>query len=269
MPWPRGLVVKNGSKALAITSGGMPVPVSETQSERYCPSGMSCCRAPCRSIQRLAVSIVIRPPSGIASRALMQRLSRAFSSCEGSTSADQRPLMQAVSTCTPGPTVRWIRSSMPLTSVFTLVALGASVCRREKASRRCVRAAARLVAPWAATMYLSTSLRRPCVMRAFISSRLPEMPANRLLKSCARPPVSWPTASIFWDWRSCSSASISSAVRASTRCSSVSLRDRKAAAARSRSASTARRSSTSMRTPGKLSGVPSGAWSTRPFASIQ
>ncbi len=30
MPWPIGLVVKNGSKARAITSGGMPVPVSVT-----------------------------------------------------------------------------------------------------------------------------------------------------------------------------------------------------------------------------------------------
>ena len=32
------------------------------------------------------------------------------------------------------------------------------------------------------------------------------MIVSRLLKSCATPPVSWPTASIFWDWRSASSA---------------------------------------------------------------
>src|SRR4028119_2232402 len=38
-------------------------------------------------------------------------------------------------------------------------------------------------------------------MRVAMSSRLPEIPAKRLLKSCASPPVSWPTASIFWDWR--------------------------------------------------------------------
>ncbi len=30
MPWPMGFVVKNGSKARAITSGVMPVPVSLT-----------------------------------------------------------------------------------------------------------------------------------------------------------------------------------------------------------------------------------------------
>ena len=32
------------------------------------------------------------------------------------------------------------------------------------------------------------------------------MICSRLLKSCATPPVSWPTASIFWAWRSASSA---------------------------------------------------------------
>ena len=31
------------------------------------------------------------------------------------------------------------------------------------------------------------------------------MPVSRLLKSCAKPPVSWPTASIFWLCRSASS----------------------------------------------------------------
>ena len=32
--------------------------------------------------------------------------------------------------------------------------------------------------------------------------------ASILLKSCAMPPVSWPTASIFWSWRVCASAAI-------------------------------------------------------------
>ena len=48
---------------------------------------------------------------------------------------------------TEGPTVRVMKSSMPLTRWFRSVALGSSVCRREKASRRCVRPAARRVAP--------------------------------------------------------------------------------------------------------------------------
>ena len=37
VPWPIGLVVKNGSNALAITSGVMPVPVSVTQMQIYWP----------------------------------------------------------------------------------------------------------------------------------------------------------------------------------------------------------------------------------------
>ena len=55
------------------------------------------------------------------------------------------------------------------------------------------------------------------------------MPVSRLLKSCAMPPVSWPTASIFCAWRSASSAACSSAVRSSTRCSSMALMSTRAA----------------------------------------
>ena len=35
---------------------------------------------------------------------------------------------------------------------------------------------------------------------------VPVMTVRILLKSCAMPPVSWPTASIFWAWRNCASA---------------------------------------------------------------
>lgn len=74
-------------------------------------------------------------------------------------------------------------------------------------------------------------------MRRFINSSAPEMPASKLLKSWARPPVSWPTASIFCDWRSFSSACMSMAVRSATRCSSVSLRARSLASASRRTSS--------------------------------
>ena len=43
------------------------------------------------------------------------------------------------------------------------------------------------------------------------------MTVSRLLKSWAMPPVSWPTASIFCDWRSVSSASRRSFASASSR----------------------------------------------------
>src|SRR5512144_1920093 len=49
------------------------------------------------------------------------------------------------------------------------------------------------------------------------------MPVKRLLKSWAMPPVSWPTASIFCDWRRASSACLRSAIASATRASSVSL----------------------------------------------
>ena len=39
-------------------------------------------------------------------------------------------------------------------------------------------------------------------------SMVPVMTVSMLLKSCAMPPVSWPTASIFWDCRLRSSAAI-------------------------------------------------------------
>jgi hypothetical protein len=80
VPWPMGLVVKNGSNALAMTSPLIPVPVSVTQSDRYCPGGMSCFRAAYASSHLLAVSTVMRPPLGMASRALMHGLRSAFSS---------------------------------------------------------------------------------------------------------------------------------------------------------------------------------------------
>jgi hypothetical protein len=38
--------VKKGSNAWATTSGAMPVPVSETQSDIYCPGGRSRSAAP-------------------------------------------------------------------------------------------------------------------------------------------------------------------------------------------------------------------------------
>jgi hypothetical protein len=61
-----------------MTSGVMPVPVSLTHKEMYWPGGRPRSLAARTSSHLLAVSMVIRPPSGIASRALIVRLSRAF-----------------------------------------------------------------------------------------------------------------------------------------------------------------------------------------------
>ena len=148
---PIGLVVKNGSKAFSTTSGVMPEPLSLTQSEMYWPGARSRSRAARPSSQRFAVSMVILPPSGMASRALMHRFSSAFSSWLGSTRTLHTPPPTTLSTSIAGPTVRRINSSMPLIRVPVSVGLGSRVWRREKASSRWVSAAARLAAPWAAT----------------------------------------------------------------------------------------------------------------------
>ena len=54
-----------------------------------------------------------------------------------------------------------------------------------------------------------TSRRGP-LRRRRARSIPPTTTASILLKSCAMPPVSWPTASIFWTWRSCASAAMRS-----------------------------------------------------------
>ena len=117
----------------------------------------------------------------------------------------------------PFPATRLRRASgagtrrLPATSLLASIDLGASGCWREKASSRLVSVTARCT-PCSA-MSLARAIRvgrgrrlpsagiwRP------IMSRPPITIVSRLLKSCATPPVSWPTASIFCAWRSSSSA---------------------------------------------------------------
>ena len=85
-------------------------------------------------------------------------------------------------------------------------AVGSRVWRREKASSRWVRAAARLADSirrlQEAINIIETALP---AMRFCTRSNAPVMPCSRLLKSWAMPPVSWPTASIFCAWRRASS----------------------------------------------------------------
>ncbi len=135
-----------------MTSRLIPVPVSVTQSEMYWPGVRSRSLAARSSSHLLAVSMVMRPPSGIASRALITRLSRALSSWEVSTLVSHRPPAPTTSTSTAGPTVRRISSSMPATRRFASVGFGSRVWRREKASRRWVSVAARWAECWAMPM---------------------------------------------------------------------------------------------------------------------
>ena len=88
MPFPIGLVVKNGSKMCATVSASMPTPVSLTASMACCAgTSLGVVRRRSRSSSStLPVSIVSVPPSGIASRALTARLMSTCSSWSGSAS---------------------------------------------------------------------------------------------------------------------------------------------------------------------------------------
>lgn len=78
------LVEKKGSKIFASISGGMPVPSSDTDTSTYSPGSTPIGPAVSTSRTLSAVAIVTLPPSGMASRALTARLSRAFSRPLGS-----------------------------------------------------------------------------------------------------------------------------------------------------------------------------------------
>jgi hypothetical protein len=156
-----------------------------------------------RPIQRLPVSISMRPPSGMASRALLARFSSALSSWFGSHSVVHRRRLQRVSSAIAGPAVRFDQvesSTSPARSRWSAWARAPGAARRpaggasappragsRRARRRCAPAGRR---------------SGPCAGAASSARGWPVTPASMLLKSCARPPVSWPTASIFCDWRS-------------------------------------------------------------------
>ena len=71
MPLPTGLVVKNGSNTLAMTSGGMPTPVSLDGDGDILAGGDRSRSSP--SVTFCAVIVTV-PPSGMASRALIDEI---------------------------------------------------------------------------------------------------------------------------------------------------------------------------------------------------
>ena len=89
-------------------------------------------------------------------------------------------------------------STKPCTQSLTSTVLGASLVLRAKASSWPVSFAPRDAACCAFSM---CRCARSSSIRLAASSRLPPITCNRLLKSCARPAVSCPMASIFCAWR--------------------------------------------------------------------
>ena len=95
------------------------------------------------------------------------------------------------------------RGVTPLMSWRRSMVLDSGESRRQKASRRPVRAAPRVAAPWMRRR--SRPAGWPSGREVSANSALPRMALRRLLKSWATPPARRPTASIFWASRSWSS----------------------------------------------------------------
>ncbi len=91
MPLPISFVVKNGSKILSFTSGGMPWPESSTSIATYSAAGSAPSSKSAHSAGvTLRVRRMISPPSGIASRALTMRLTTTCSNWLRSALTSQR-----------------------------------------------------------------------------------------------------------------------------------------------------------------------------------
>jgi len=87
VPFSAALVVKKGSNTLATISSGMPQPVSATRNATNSPVRPS--RASAATRETFSAEIDSRPPSGMASRALSTRLTKASSISDLSTRTGQ------------------------------------------------------------------------------------------------------------------------------------------------------------------------------------
>src|SRR5271165_1378895 len=133
VPLPASLVVKNGSKARAATSGGIPVPVSEISKPTKSPEFAVCSGAPLGCAALLKVRMRNSPPPGIASRALIARLMTASSSWVASASTGHRSGTRSAWMATPLPTVRASSSAIRRSSAFRSMVALVSGWRRAKA----------------------------------------------------------------------------------------------------------------------------------------
>ncbi|MNV07651.1 hypothetical protein D3C71_980940 [compost metagenome] len=210
VPLPIGLVVKNGSKTRSTTSGGMPVPESETDTTAYSPAGMVGTSP--SAAKTCEVRRINSPPSGIASRALIARFSSALSNWLLSRLARSGASLVAIWMRIFSPSVLRSRCWTDPTSALSSTVFESSDCRRENASKRWVKAAARWLEAVAASRKRSIPSMRPMSRRMRMMSSEERMPVSMLLKSWAMPPVNWPIASIFCDWRRAASLASRAAI---------------------------------------------------------
>ncbi len=205
VPLPCSLVVKNGSKMRAFTSSVMPEPVSETASWTYAPGVRSGYAAvSCSRSRTLRVSMVRRPPVGMASRAFTARFRTICSSCVGSAFTRYRSGARAVVRSTSSPTSRFSSRYAWSMTAFGSITFGSTMALRLNASNWLVTAAAR--SPASRMAATASRFGSPGASAPSTRSPYPLMTVSRLLKSCATPPASRPTASSFWAWRNWSSS---------------------------------------------------------------
>ena len=147
--------------------------------------------------------MVTRPPRGMASRALTIRFRSTCSSWPGSAFTHPRSWAGTVTRSMSSPIRRRSIFSTCATTLLTSSTRISRTCRRLKARSWRVSAAARCAA---STINVTSRAPGPSPpRRCWRKWQRPVITVRRLLKSWATPPASCPTASIFCDWRSCSS----------------------------------------------------------------
>ena len=206
VPCPTSLVVKNGSKALSITSGDMPVPVSVHDDHDV--------------LARL--DLVIGRAVGLVEigiGGLDRQLAAVRHRVAGIDRQVEQRVLELVRSATPGHSPPPARSRPDRLAERAAQQVGHAgdqpvERRRSSASALPPREGEQLLVSSrarAAALPSCRPTRSGCglvsseAMRRSMVRRLPRITVSRLLKSCAMPPVSWPIASIFCAWRSASS----------------------------------------------------------------
>ena len=197
-PAALGLVVKNGSKARSRCSASMPLPVSANAIRTKRPPAGRSSSWPGSRMTLMAVT-ARTPPRGMASRAVAATLTSTCSSgprsaCTGLTSG---ATLMSSRMCSPRVrSSRWVTEA----SRSGTVAVSARPPLRPKASSWCASRRPRVVA---STISVASWWRvEPGSASPAIISADPATTVNRLLKSCAMPPMSWPRLSSRRRWSS-------------------------------------------------------------------
>ncbi|MCY1534850.1 hypothetical protein D9M68_702340 [compost metagenome] len=210
VPLPTALVVKKGSKMRLRVAASMPQPSSDTMT-RTAPTPRT---APLRtsSAGRLGspgrtVSTRNSMRPGLPFKACTALVPRLSSTCPiwvGSAWMSGVPVAKLCTSCTCEGVAARSRLQDSARMSPTQTGLRCIGCCRLKASTW--RTSSR---PRRAAALISCRLSRagaPGGRSWRASSALPRMAARMLLKSCATPPASVPSASIFCDWASCCSS---------------------------------------------------------------